>query len=59
MAVSYGEAFKLGESGEKAQVSDALPRIDCSDIQRLELCEFKDVLISLEAQGGRETLKLL
>ena len=59
MAVSYGEAFKLRESGEKTQIFYALPRIDCLNIQRLELCEFKDVLISLKAQGGRETLKLL
>ena len=59
MSVPNGEAFKLCETGEKAQVSDALPRLDCTDILRLELCKLRNVLISLETQRGCETLKLL
>ena len=59
MRIPYGEAFKLRESGEKTQVFYALSRHDCTDIQRLELCKLRNVLISLETQRGCETLKLL
>ena len=59
MSVPNGEAFKLCETGEKTQVFYALSRLDCTDIQRLELCKLRNVLISLETQRDCETLKLL